>query len=228
MDVDRFSAFRRSLESTPARRDIVRALAGIGLSLSTLPLANAAEAKRKKKKKKHGQGQPQRPPGNHQSPPPPNTPPPPPNSPPPPPGCRPNCTGKTCGPDGCGGTCGTCPGAQDVCQNGQCICVPRCAPTNACGSNGCGGSCGTCAGSTCTGTTLTTNECRSGVCTPVVSPCAPGQRCFENACCTPDPPPSCSTQSTPDGCGGTNPRTCAGFCCDGPNDTLVCRSRPCN
>jgi hypothetical protein len=222
MEFDRFSSLRRSLESTPARRDILRALAGIGLGLSAMQLSDAAEARSKKKKgKKHkgkGHQPPGRDPGNNQSPPP---------SPPPPPRCTPNCNGKTCGDDGCGGTCGTCPGAQDVCQNGHCICVPQCAPANACGANGCNGSCGTCAGSTCQDTTLTTNECRGGVCTPVQTSCGAGQRCFENACCTPEPPPMCITRDVPDGCGGLNRRNCAGFCCDGPNDTLVCRSTPC-
>ena len=219
MEFDRFSSLRRSLESTPARRDILRALAGIGLSLSAMQLSGAVEAKGKKKKKgkKHrGQQGPGRDPGNNQSPPPPK-----------PPRCTPDCNGKTCGDDGCGGTCGTCPGTQDVCQNGHCICVPQCAPANACGANGCNGSCGTCAGPTCQGTTLTTNECRTGVCTPVQTNCGAGQRCFQDACCTPDAPPMCSTQSTPDGCGGTHGRNCTGFCCDGPNDTLVCRSTPC-
>jgi hypothetical protein len=220
MEFDRISSLRRSLQSTPARRDILRALAGIGLGLSAMQLSDAAEAKSKKKKgKKHGgkgHGQPGRDPGNNQPPPPPRT-----------PGCTPNCTGKTCGDDGCGGTCGTCPGVQDVCQNGHCICVPQCAPANACGGNGCNGSCGTCTGPTCQGTTLTTNECRGGVCTPVQSACGAGQRCFQDACCTPSPPPMCSTQATPDGCGGTLGRNCTGFCCDGPNNTLVCRSTPC-
>ena len=220
MELDRFSAFGRSLASTPARRDILRALAGIGFGIGALQLSDAAEAKRKKKKGKKGKhGSPGRPPGN-QSPPPPKS--------PPPPTCTPNCTGKTCGDDGCGGTCGNCPGAQDVCQNGHCICVPQCAPANACGANGCNGSCGTCAGPTCQGTTLTTTECRGGVCTPVQTACGAGQRCFQNACCTPTPPPICLKQDEPDGCGGTHRRNCAHNCCEGPNDTVVCRELACD
>lgn len=35
-------------------------------------------------------------------------------------GCKSQCTGKTCGDDGCGGTCGTC-GAPASCQAGQCV-----------------------------------------------------------------------------------------------------------
>ncbi len=35
--------------------------------------------------------------------------------------CVPNCTGKSCGDDGCGGSCGTCLGGQ-TCTNGACSC----------------------------------------------------------------------------------------------------------
>jgi V8-like Glu-specific endopeptidase len=35
--------------------------------------------------------------------------------------CAPTCAGRVCGADGCGGTCGTCPGAADTCtEDGQC------------------------------------------------------------------------------------------------------------
>ena len=37
--------------------------------------------------------------------------------------CKPQCTNKTCGDDGCGGSCGTCAQGQD-CYNGNC--VPHC------------------------------------------------------------------------------------------------------
>ena len=61
--------------------------------------------------------------------------------------CTPACDGKPCGPDGCGGKCGTC-GANEIC-NGDYACVPYspCVPDCAdktCGEDGCGGSCGTC------------------------------------------------------------------------------------
>ncbi len=36
------------------------------------------------------------------------------------PGCTPNCLGKVCGDDGCGGSCGTCPQSTPYCVNGQC------------------------------------------------------------------------------------------------------------
>ena len=40
--------------------------------------------------------------------------------------CAPNCSGKECGDDACGGTCGTCPIGGQVCEEGGCTCV---APT---------------------------------------------------------------------------------------------------
>ncbi|MBI4975415.1 hypothetical protein HZC20_01940 [Candidatus Peregrinibacteria bacterium] len=59
--------------------------------------------------------------------------------------CVPQCgSGKICGPDGCGGSCGLCPGTS-VCSANQkvCQCVPDCKG-RVCGPDGCGGSCGTC------------------------------------------------------------------------------------
>lgn len=35
-------------------------------------------------------------------------------------GCIPNCTNKQCGPDGCGGSCGTCPPGYTCTPTGQC------------------------------------------------------------------------------------------------------------
>lgn len=68
-------------------------------------------------------------------------------------GCTPDCAGKTCGPDGCGGFCsgptlyGACPNGE-TCQGGAC-CRSDCGQDGRsskrdCGSDGCGGSCGTC------------------------------------------------------------------------------------
>jgi parallel beta-helix repeat protein len=60
-------------------------------------------------------------------------------------GCTPDCSGKNCGDDGCGGSCGTCSGGQ-TCVSGVCTgCTPDCTGKN-CGDDGCGGSCGTCSG----------------------------------------------------------------------------------
>ena len=42
-------------------------------------------------------------------------------------GCMPDCDGKQCGPDGCGGSCGWC-SSQTSCQEGACVVVPGCTP----------------------------------------------------------------------------------------------------
>lgn len=57
--------------------------------------------------------------------------------------CRPDCTGRECGDDGCGGSCGECSGGGAACSpSGQC-CVTNC-DGRVCGGDGCGGSCGAC------------------------------------------------------------------------------------
>jgi hypothetical protein len=61
-------------------------------------------------------------------------------------GCTPNCAGKTCGDDGCGGSCGAC-AVNQTCQGGTCVCA--CPPDQVCLGNG---SCATvCFGEGCTG-----------------------------------------------------------------------------
>ena len=64
-------------------------------------------------------------------------------------GCEPDCMGRNCGTDSCGGYCGG-TGAKGACPLGQ-TCMPDygvcCAPDcrgRQCGDDGCGGSCGTC------------------------------------------------------------------------------------
>ncbi|MFC1610711.1 hypothetical protein ACFL6C_07125 [Myxococcota bacterium] len=86
--------------------------------------------------------------------------------------CTPDCAGKECGDDACGGSCGTCAGNEE-CQSNQCVCIPDCA-TRECGDDGCGSSCGTCG---------TDEMCDNGTCV-----CAPD--CDGKAC------------GDPDGCGG--------------------------
>jgi hypothetical protein len=60
-------------------------------------------------------------------------------------GCTLDCSGRNCGDNGCGGSCGDCP-APAVCASGQCLeqCVPSCSGRS-CGDAGCGGTCGSCA-----------------------------------------------------------------------------------
>lgn len=66
--------------------------------------------------------------------------------------CFPNCFGKECGDDGCGGSCGDCLGKWAVCTSEGHCCESSCKD-KVCGSDGCGGSCGLCEeGLSCDGT----------------------------------------------------------------------------
>jgi hypothetical protein len=61
-------------------------------------------------------------------------------------GCVPQCDGKFCGDDGCGGSCGRCDVGQVCNTSARCVdspCQPQCNGRK-CGDDGCGGSCGTC------------------------------------------------------------------------------------
>ena len=95
-------------------------------------------------------------------------------------GCQPDCAGKQCGDDGCGGSCGTC-GPGLACTDGACIppCFPSCQGKE-CGDDHCCGECGA---------------------------CAPGMVCQDppGSCVSPDAcVPSCMGEECgDDGCGGT-------------------------
>jgi hypothetical protein len=104
-------------------------------------------------------------------------------------GCTPNCAGMQCGPDGCGGSCGTCAATQACNANNQCVsnCTPNCNGLQ-CGNDGCGGSCGTCA---------------AGL------SCNAGGQCVSN--CT----PNCTgLQCGNDGCGGSCGTCVSGQTCN--------------
>ena len=149
-------------------------------------------------------------------------------------GCVADCVGKTCGDDGCGGSCGTCPAGQ-ACQSGACTsCTADCTGKE-CGSDGCGGSCGSCLeGYSCkTGTCILNQVCVpacegkecgldgcDGVCGVCVPPkqCNASGTCYDPADCTPD----CAGKVCgSDGCEGScgdciAPRQCNahGLCVD--------------
>jgi hypothetical protein len=112
--------------------------------------------------------------------------------------CVPTCVGKTCGSDGCGGSCGACAAPATCGASGQC-CAASCAGKT-CGPDGCGGSCGFCAGGVCNGA----GQC---ACTPK---CA-GKNCGDDGC-----------GGT---CGGCSlGKTCAAGLCTDPN---FCQTAPC-
>lgn len=139
-----------------------------------------------------------------------------------------NCTGRECGPDGAGGSCGTCPLAGWACNAvGRCVspdqtcrsmCSGRqCGPDP--GQNCAGQSCGTCAaGSTCssTGQCVCTRrcsgrECGSDGCGGSCGTCAVGRSCNEAT-------GLCSTTSCASACFG---RMC------GPDPGAGCSGRTC-
>lgn len=119
--------------------------------------------------------------------------------------CAPDCEGKTCGDDGCGGTCGS----------GPCECTPSCAGKS-CGDDGCGGLCGSCGpGMECTNGSCCTPDCSGKTCgfdgcSDVCGKCADDQACINGACSVDQGlgcilrPDSCSSDAD---CGGT-PNKC--------------------
>ncbi|RME28391.1 MAG: hypothetical protein D6806_02975, partial [Deltaproteobacteria bacterium] len=115
--------------------------------------------------------------------------------------CIPECAGRCCGDDGCGGTCpDICSATGQACDQNTCECTGVCVPLTCtelgkeCGDwpDGCGGvvKCGGCAGDQVCGSD---GICRDTECVPDC----------DGRCCGPD------------GCGGTCSDTCSGqlgFC----------------
>jgi len=117
------------------------------------------------------------------------------------PPCQPECAGKSCGPDGCGGLCGGC-SSGEVCQSGQCTpCLADCSGME------CGAACG-----------------------PDCGACPPGFVCDEGGLCVCDCTPDCAGHACgPDGCGGVCGTCPAGSVC-GPDRaccTPTCTSTAC-
>jgi hypothetical protein len=115
--------------------------------------------------------------------------------------CTPNCAGKTCGSDGCLGTCGSC-FSNETCQSGKCVCLPDCSGKQ-CGSDGCTGSCGTCP----TNTYCSSGQCKCALtcagktcgpdgCGGSCGTCPTGMSCDQGTCKAPGgcvPPTQCPT-----------------------------------
>ncbi len=97
--------------------------------------------------------------------------------------CEPNCNGRACGDDGCGGSCGSCylpSGAIDnsLCLDGKCGCAPGCQGKT-CGSDGCGGTCGTCYAPS---GAVDDSLCVVGVCQTGCQPNCAGIQCGSDGC----------------------------------------------
>jgi hypothetical protein len=145
--------------------------------------------------------------------------------------CEPDCDNRDCGPDGCGGSCGTCATGQ-VCDadDGECLCTARSCPTGCCtiGSGKPGecrpgntlAACGT-SGEECETCDADDEVCRGGRCVECADLCP-------NGCCAADG--SCQPGDTIQACGAGGkaclqctsqeqcangecvPSTCAGRC----------------
>jgi formylglycine-generating enzyme required for sulfatase activity len=151
--------------------------------------------------------------------------------------CIPDCDGKDCGDDGCGGTCGECPANATCDEEGQCPCdfVPcgeSCCADGAlcfedacctvdcegkdCGDDACGGSCGECADNASCGEAGSCGcdfEICGGGC------CPDGDVCFEDACCT----PQCGDSTCgDDGCGGQCGSCEEGYDCTDADSVFSC------
>lgn len=102
--------------------------------------------------------------------------------------CTPNCAGRVCGTDGCGGSCGSCATGTSCNASGTCVaCTPNCAG-RLCGDDGCGGSCGACPlGEVCMTAT--------GSCGTSCTPSCAGRSCGDDGCGG-----SCGTCESPAAC----------------------------
>ena len=155
--------------------------------------------------------------------------------------CVPQCGGRDCGPDGCGGSCGDC-GLMEDCQGGVCRdqCVPQCAGRE-CGGDGCNGRCGECGDD---------QVCNDGACEDECVPSCDGRNCGDDGCdgvcglcddeqlcnqgvCDDVCQPACADRECGgDGCGGEcgmcDPGVCVdGSCCVPSCDGLDCGDDGC-
>ncbi len=122
------------------------------------------------------------------------------------PWCTPNCDGRECGLDGCGGICGECAPNQECSRDGACIerCLPLCEGRS-CGDDGCGGACGTCPEpwvcwlSSCCMPRCEDRTCGDDGCGGTCGACSGGEICINHHCCAPQ---CASRECGPDGCMG--------------------------
>jgi hypothetical protein len=127
------------------------------------------------------------------------------------PACVPDCTGKDCGDDGCGGVCALCPPDHKCGEDFKCKlhCEPQCAAKQ-CGDDGCGGTCGDCPfGMTCQqglcGCTpqCEGKDCGADGCGGTCGDCPAGTHCSPFGKCEAPCKPACEgKQCGDDGCGG--------------------------
>jgi hypothetical protein len=128
------------------------------------------------------------------------------------PECTRDCRGRTCGDDGCEGSCGSCrAGTRCNDASGTCVACTASCQDRSCGDDACGGSCGSCENdTTCdedSGTCGCVAECGSRECGPdgcggVCGTCKRNEDCTAAGMCRCRP--NCGTrQCGDDGCGGS-------------------------
>lgn len=171
MESDRFDELIARLASPLSRRRGV-GLAGV-LGLAGLGAVTSADAGKKKKKKKRKKPKPTTTK---------------------PPACRASCTGRTCGDDGCGGSCGTCQG-ELVCRNGTCDCPE--------GQDLCGGTCHPACPSSTPGREVARHPASCACCVrPGSFPCP---QSTEQCCIGPEDLPCCARACDPNAVHGDCP-----------------------
>ena len=118
--------------------------------------------------------------------------------------CIPECGGKACGDDGCGGSCGYCTGNSWCAPSGAC--TPCSCGGRTCGEDQCGTSCGTCAGGSfcnpagaCETCTCSGKPCGDDGCGTSCGTCPGGEVCQAGQCVTPTLSLCCDTTDAP-GC----------------------------
>lgn len=161
--------------------------------------------------------------------------------------CIRSCGGRECGPDGCGGWCGSC-GEDEKCVGGSCECPEPSCGDRECGSvaNACGGSkdCGDCGeDASCEGGSCVCDDpCSGRECGSATNACTSGSRncgdcsqfgskftCDDGQC---ECEPNCAGDycGGPDGCGGTCGPPPGDDCCPGEKTSCPDSSKqvPCN
>ena len=150
------------------------------------------------------------------------------------PDCTPQCAGKQCGDNGCGGVCGTCC-ADQICQSGQCAGGAGCEATDQAGCGGC--ACETCVcemdayccngqwddicasecmehcGGCATEGDCTGKECGDDGCGGSCGDCSGDQECVLGMCGSPCEPDCDGKDCGGDGCGGVCGDCAEGFVC---------------
>jgi hypothetical protein len=196
-----FDELLRTFASGLSRRaTISAALSGLFASGLLALRSDDAGAKKKRKKKKKRKNK------NTQA-----------SPPPPPPPCVGSCARKACGDDGCGGSCGTCPGDKE-CVDGGCNC-PQDAPFE-CPGDVCFSDSECCVTEGCFGG----QECVEGIC---LCPGAAAINCNE-VCCDGDTEVCKVEVIAGDVVASCQPGSCppTDFCPDRETEQFVCANDP--